>query len=265
MCISRIIRICMLSAAVLLGHCAHAQTRSEADPSRCSDAVIDQLGKHFGLDDFAYPAAGMEPRAENGGLLVAGTCKPWPADNARIIAAFAYDAGIEYEKRLLLAVVERSTHRVIASYTGVIPEDAAMEVSGNSLRIDTARYALAKNTRAFGLRLRTFRDRCTYEGGFDDELTLFVVDGRRIRPVLTETTSHWSFADGNRCGGEDVARTDASVVVAVEHTASKGFADLRLTASRNDNRKPLSVVVKYDGERYDTQGWKKAFNAWWYR
>lgn len=254
----------LLSAVICFGQYALAQTQSEEDASRCSDAVVKRLGKHFGLTDFAYPASGMYPSVENGGLLVAGICKPWPTNNSRTIAAFAYDAGIEYEKQLLLAVIERPNNRVIASYKGVIPEDAATEVSSYSLRLDTARYTLSKNTRAFGLRLSTFRDRCTYEGGFDDELTLFVVDGQTIRPVLTETMSHWSYGGGNRCGGEDVPRTDANTLISVEPTISNGFADLRFTAIRSDKKKPVSAVVKYSGERYDLKQWSTAFNAWWY-
>jgi hypothetical protein len=253
----------LLSAVVCFGQYALAQTPEE-DASRCREAVVKRLEKHFGLTDFAYPASGMYPSVENGGLLVAGICKSWPANNSRTIAALAYDAGIEYEKQLLLAVIERPNNRVIASYKGVIPEDAATEVLGNSLRLDTARYTLSKNTRAFGLRLSTFRDRCTYEGGFDDELTLFVVDGQTIRPVLTETMSHWRYGDGNRCGGEDVRRTDANILISVEPTISNGFADLRLTAIRSDKKKPVSAVVKYNGERYDLKQWSTVFSAWWY-
>jgi hypothetical protein len=206
----------------------------------------------------------MYPSVENGGLLVAGICKPWPINRSRVIAAFAYDAGTDYEKQLLLAVIERPSNRVIASYKGVIPEDAVTKVSSYSLRLDTARYTLSKNTRAFGLRLNTFRDRCTYEGGFDDELTLFVVDGQTIRPVLTEIMSHWSYDSGNRCGEEDVPRTDTNILISVEPTISNGFADLRLTALRSDKKKPVSAIVKYNGNRYDLKPWRTAFNAWWY-
>lgn len=237
-----------------------AQTQSEMDANRCSDATVRSVGKHFDLGNFIYPKWGA---SENGGLIVAGVCKPWPTNKARIIAAFAYDAGTEYEKQLLLAVVEGSNNRVVASYKGVIPEDAATEVSSSSLTLDTARYTLSDGTRAFGLRLNTFRDRCTYEGGFNDELTLFVLAGKTIRPVLTETMSHWTYDGGNRCGGEDVPRTDANVLISVEPTISNGFADLRLTAIRNDKRKSVSSIVKYNGERYDLKPWRTAFRAWW--
>lgn len=240
-----------------------AQAPTDENTGRCSSAVVKQVAKHFGLPHFAYPAPGLYPSAENGGLIVAGVCKVWPADRAKTLAVFAYDGGTKYEKQLLLAVIERPGNRVAASYQGVIPEDAAAEVSAYSLRLDTARYTLSEATHAFGVRLSTFRERCTYEGGFDDELTLFVVEGKAIRPVLKETMRHWSYGSGNRCGGEDVPRTDANIVVSVEPTASHGFADLRLTAHRSDQKTPLSSSVKYNGERYDLQAWKSSFDAWW--
>lgn len=253
----------VLSTVICLGPLALARTPTDESTGRCSNAVVKQVAKHFGLPHFNYPAPGMYPGVENGGLIVAGVCKVWPADNAKTLAAFAYDGGTEYEKQLLLAVIERPGNRVIASYKGVVPEDAATEVAADSLKLDTARYALSEATRAFGVRLSTFRDRCGYEGGFDDELTLFVVDGKTIHPVLTETMRHWSYGSGNRCGGEDVPHTDANILMSVEPTASHGFADLRLTAHRSDRKKPLSAIVKYNGERYDLKAWKSSFNAWW--
>lgn len=259
-----ILVLIFFTSMVNVGTCVAAQGKNGTGAdSHCSDAVVKRLGNHFGLTGFTYPASGMYPSVENGGLIVAGICKPWPTNESRTIAAFAYDAGTEYEKQLLLAVIEYPNNQVIASYKGVIPEDAVTEISSDSLRLDTARYTLSKNTRAFGLRLSSFRNRCAYEGGFDDELTLFVVEGQTIRPVLTEAMSHWSYGSGNRCGGEDVPRIDANTLISVEPTISNGFADLRLTAIRSDKKKSVSAIVKYSGEHYDLEPWSAAFNAWW--
>jgi len=178
-----------------------------------------------------------------------------------VLAAFAYDAGSQYEKQLLLAVIDHPG-RISASYKGVILEDAASEVSASSLSLDTARYQLSGTVRAFGVRLQTFRDRCTYEGGFDDELTLFVIADKTLRPVLTETMRHWTYGSGNRCGGEEAPRTETNIMISVAPTASHGFADLRLTAHRSDKKKSLSATVSYDGERYELKHWKRAFQAW---
>lgn len=251
----------LLCAALSLGIAAQAQPAPNDPTGRCSQTIVQQLARHFGLKHFAYPADGMYPSGENGGLIVAGVCKEWPADPSKVLAAFAYDAGSQYEKQLLLAVIDHPG-RIAASYKGVIPEDAASEVSASSLSLDTARYQLSGTVRAFGVRLQTFRDRCTYEGGFDDELTLFVIAGKTLRHVLTETMRHWTYGSGNRCGGEEAPRTETNIVISVAPTTSHGFADLRLTAHRSDKKKPLSATVSYDGERYELKHWKRAFQAW---
>lgn len=259
----KIISAWLLFIFVCFEQSALAQPQSEGEASHCGDGVVKQLKRHFRLAYFAYPAQGKYPSIDNGGLLVAGICKPWPTNKSRIIAAFAYDGGAEYEKQLLLALIEGPKNRVVASYKGVILEDAATEVSSHSLRLDTARYTLSKNTRAFGLRLNTLRERCTFEGGFGDELTLFVVNGKTIRPVLTEIMSHWRYGSGNRCGGQEVPRLDANILISLEPTLSNGFADLRLTAIRSDEKKPVSAIVSYNGVRYDLKPWSAVFGAWW--
>lgn len=257
----RTVQALLFSTALSLVQAAQAQNATNDQTGRCSQVIVQQLARHFGLKHFAYPADGMYPSAENGGLIVAGMCKEWPADPSKVLAAFAYDAGSQYEKQLLLAVIDHPG-RIAASYKGVIPEDSASEVSASSLSLDTARYQLSGTVRAFGVRLQTFRDRCTYEGGFDDELTLFVIAGKTLRPVLTETMRHWNYGSGNRCGGEEAPRTETNIVISVAPTASHGFADLRLTAHRSDKKKPLSTTVSYDGERYELKHWKRAVQAW---
>ena len=114
-------------------------------------------------------------------------------------------------------------------------------------------------------RISGTRNRCTYEGGSDDELTLFVVDKTAIRPVLDLIMSHWTYrGGGNRCDREEVPRTEATVSISVEPTASNGFADLKLTARRSDKKKPLNMRVHYNGNRYDLKAWNDAFSGWWY-
>lgn len=240
-----------------------AQSPTETDANRCTDEIVKHVGLHFRISHFAYPASGMYPSVENGGLIVAGVCKTWPGNRARVVSAFAYDAGIEYEKQLLVAVFDVQKKRVIAAYQSVIPEDAATEVSRYSLRLDMAPYRLSETTRAFGLRLNAFKERCTYEGGSGEDLTLFVMDGKAIRPVLSETMSHWRYARGDRCGGEDVERVESNAVISVEPSSTNGFADLRLTARPSDKRKPVHALVKYNGDHYDLQPWNKSFSAWW--
>ncbi|MDR1888315.1 MAG: hypothetical protein LBQ81_02870 [Zoogloeaceae bacterium] len=234
---------------------------AENDSSRCNERIVNAAGKHFGLDDFS----GQKH-------VVAAVCKPWPEEQKWMIAAFAYDAGIEYEKTLLLSIMEESGNRIIAAYRGLIQEDAADEVHGDSLRLDTGRYKLSESVRAFGIRARTFQDRCYYEAGGDDKLTLFIREGNALRPVFSENMHYWKF-DGPRChmdpgkaiDDDNVKRTDVRITISVEPTSSNGFADLRLSAKRDDNRKPIGVIVKYNGENYDLKAWKDTFDRWWWQ
>lgn len=230
----------------------------------CNPSLVELVGKHFNIANFAYPKDGMYPSVENGGIIISGVCKPWPNDQAKTIAAFAFDAGVEYEKQLIIALVDTAQGRLIASDKSSIDVDAATEVDSYSLALDTARYVLADNIRAFGLRMHTSKERCTYDGGDDDALTLFVVDSESLRPVFGFRMSHWKYGRGNRCGGvKEVVRKDANLFVSVEPTVSKGFADLLITAKANVGSKPLRVKIQYDGKQYKTDALQNAFSRWW--
>ncbi|MDR2638126.1 MAG: hypothetical protein LBB55_07290, partial [Zoogloeaceae bacterium] len=181
-----------------------------------------------------------------------------------VIAAFAYDAKVEYEKKLLLVVYDNTRKRVISSYSGILGEDAATEVGPYSIRIDTARYVLAKNVRAFGLRLDTRNGRNCGDGTWGDELILYVMEGRKLRPVFFATMRRGLLG---RVGSEGMDRCgfnvemDSEKTISIEKTSTHGFADIRLTASvtwgfdeptaiRPNPPKPLSRIIKYDGKRY---------------
>lgn len=58
---------------------------------------------------------------------------------------------------------------------------------------------------------------------------------------------------------------DATVAVTIEPTRTKGLADLRLAATADDGRPPLTMVVRYDGSHDDLRAWQAAFETWWGR
>jgi hypothetical protein len=227
---------------------------------QCAPEIVALAGKHAGVKGLSFPRKGLEPSAANGGLVAAGVCKAWPGDPSRIIAALAYDAGIEREKQLLVALIDAPRSTVIAAYSGVIEEDAGMTVGPYSLRLDTANYQLAPGVRAFGLDIDTGYHQGCVSGGSGPDRTLFVQEGKTIRPVLQNfSVSSWRYLRGGpSCvdaqKDELIETTEYSIDIAkpVHH----GFSSLRVTARRfdGDRRKPhdrpRSLEVHYDGQGY---------------
>lgn len=239
---------------------------AKADPimqTQCSEEVVRSVGKHFNLDYFSHPQNGFYPSIENGGLIFSSSCKAFPNNKQIIISAFAYDAGIESEKELLVALLDASNNRIIASYKETIQEDAATQINENSLSLDTAKYTLSENVRAFGVRINGFLDRCGYEGGYDDQLILFVMNGKKLQPIFSEIMSHWGYMSGNRCNGEDPQKIYTNTIISIEKTSSHGFSDLRISANSNSKLKSPSIVIKFNGYNYDIAPWQHTFDSWW--
>ena len=74
---------------------------------------------------------------------------------------------------------------------------------------------------------------------------------------------YWRYGPGNRCGGEEAPRLDATLSISIEPTSTNDYADLRLTARRSDRKQPLSVKVRYQGSHYDVTPWNNSFYRWW--
>lgn len=119
-----VLACCLASLTALAG------TPAGRANQQCAPAIVAMVGEHAGIKD--------------GGEAVASACKAWPGDPSRLIAAVALDAGTEGEKQLIVALVKQPAQAVLAAYIGAIPEDAAMTVGLNSLRLDTAPYQLAR-------------------------------------------------------------------------------------------------------------------------
>ncbi len=231
---------------------------------RCAPPVVARVGEHFGLKAFFYPWSPRYGGEDEGGRIVAGVCSRWPGSDSRVVAAFAYDEGVKYEKLLLVAIVDVRQDRIIAAYRGTTDDEInGQRLTDDSLKVDLAPYFLSPGNRAIGLRLNTNHDSCGHSGGLDDHLTLLVVDGKLLRPVLQTTMHYWRYAEGNRCEVEGVDRVDSQTFIAIEPTSVHGFADLKFTARRSDHAMPFTALIKFDGDHYDLTAWNAAFQEWW--
>jgi hypothetical protein len=234
---------------------------AEIDPyAPCEPTVVHSVGKYLKLPNFSYRNE-VNTAIAKPGLIIAGVCRRLKPNSTHIVAAFVYDDGIEYEKRLLITVVNPVTSRIVASFTRILLEDAVTVVTNTSLRLDATEYKFSRTKRAFGLLANTFVSRCGFDGGQEDEFTLYVVERNVIRPVLSQYMEVWS-RNGHACHGEPPKEIRTKVSLTVRRSASRGFADLTLKAKRSDGKRPLSVKVQYDGAQYDLNKWGAAFEKY---
>lgn len=158
-----------------------------------------------------------------------GVCRVWPADTSLTLMAVPLlgewqEDGSYRDGDLDLLVVDTTTlhPRATLRLPGAMSSDA-VRIEGVSL--DTARYRLSADVRAFGVRIS--RSGSSQPNPFSDtRLQLFVLDKDRLTPVTGQIVMNlFSGEWDTRCTGEfnDVERT-----LEVEPPPAQGFATLRV-------------------------------------
>lgn len=209
-----------------------------------ADTFLQDGGKRQGNEDIQPPFA--------------SACKAWPGKEPYTLGVFVYD-GLERDtKRLLVALFEQASGKVAASYWASVPSDP-IETYSAGTRIDTARYQVTPDLRAFGVDFSTEAPRYQY-GGYGPMRTLFVREGTVIRPILSGMAlSRWSYVgdkgpwdldeNGDPVPEPDITRFNYTISIAA--TRSKGYADLLIARKANFwEAKPQTQLLHYDGKQY---------------
>jgi hypothetical protein len=240
----------------------------------CSESIILAIGKSLRIEGFRMPLCGNHANDE--AIIASAACKAGPAFKPMTAAAVAYASNREDTKALVLALIDGTNGVIVASYKGEISADAGMRVESGSLWIDTAPYQLAAGVRAIGLDVTSGYIPNCGDGGSGAARTLYVQEGRRLRPVLENLTmSSWRFLQQgkSRCVGETDAPATSiietfALSIALANTSTNGYRDLQITATgtRNDSnkatRRPFHFKLKYDGRKYDPQEMETSFWKW---
>jgi hypothetical protein len=194
-------------------------------------------------------------------------CKAWPAFNDQSIAAkssFLSDSGDDEMGvfDLELALVSSTSGKSLATYAkpGAYNSDA---ISFDDLTIDTARYRLAADVRAFGLRSKFASHGSRANPYAKTDLALYVREGNKLRPVLEGLVIRKEFGEGtDECGTED---TQIRRTIDLGPTSHHGFADLIVSSngsvyksflsgkeciSKTIEMKKTRVTLTYDGQQY---------------
>jgi hypothetical protein len=201
-------------------------------------------------------------------------CKIWPAFPGRSIVvlpmpreitdrgAKVFDLEILMIQRPDNGNTERDTVIGRLMQPEALDEDATTSIQ--DIRIDTARYVLAPEARAFGLRVRYRGTSGPGSPLASETVRLYVQHGKQLRQVLQEVElDHDNGGWDATCTGHfDKLRS----MLSIGKGASSGFADLQLSRTLVQSRaqqeedqgcieKTLparfnTVTLRYDGERY---------------
>jgi len=241
----------LVAAFMSSAHADEAQT--------CDDKTVAAIAAWAGVEGNSRDA--LEER------IAAAACKAMPNAPGTTIAAIAFVTGRVYDDEIyrdqsrtileVIALIEAG--KVVTASSGDNIEDAITRFDSNNYRIDTARYILSKEVRAFGVVFHSAwpGPRCA-DGLSNNHLTLWIREGKKLRAVFGTELYHWV---GNSCDFDQEKwwSESAEMTIAVEKTASHGFADLAITAHVCGDtydkclEKPKRIVrsvVKYDGKSY---------------
>lgn len=242
----------------LLSSIASAETRDD----RCAPNVFETLRR-----DLPHSRLSL---MQDGGNVVSDACKTWPYKPYLLLVAIAHDEGVEYEKSLLIAVIDQKTNRVVNSFKRAIYEDATTEVGEHSLMLDTARYQLANNVRAFGVRFNSAaRGASCGEAYWNDELTLLVPEGKDLRPVASLNLYQQRWLKGCPAATSSALWEDATLTVGMDKASTNGFFDLVITAkvtvnSMGATTENLKDRIERHSLRYDGKSYQKEKSVpWW--
>lgn len=200
------------------------------------------------------------------GAPFAVTCKAWPANPDLLLVAVPLmqdtpDPENGHDGELDVLVLDRQTLQVRQrlQLPDLMSDDA---VRIDSLSFDTARYDVAQDRRAFGIRIE--REGASRANPFSEtSLRLFVVDGDALRMVLDGLVVNRSAGEWDTsCAGQFNER---AVSLAIGKGKNKGYLDLIANETHSASRAAVQQgdctektvedgktrhMLRFDGKRY---------------
>lgn len=249
----------------------HEQAVGAQVEQLCDARTLAAVGRFVRVDNFREPALGQAPDAT--AMVAAAACRAAPAIHGRLVAA-AYRSGRQDELLLVIALID-GAGQVGPSFRGTLDSDPGVKIVSGSLWLDTAAYDLAPGVRAFGLDITTGAPRGCAAAGSGARRSLFVSQGRLIRPVLQDLPmSEWALIQRGRSACTDSSAPELTITenftatLGLAPTSTRGYRDLVVTgaASRDDGhpdeRPALRSVLRWDGRVYSIDEQQRAWLAW---
>ena len=260
------------AAAGCLAATEHERSVGAQLEQLCDARTLTTVGRFVQATHFIEPSLGHEPDAS--AVIAASACRSAPAYHARLVAV-AWRAGHQDDLQLVIAAIDSTTGQVGASFKADLDPDPGVKIVSGSLWLDTAAYDLAPGVRAFGLDIASGSPRGCAGAGSGARRSLFVSQGRFIRPVLQDLPmSEWSLIQRGKSACTDSSAPDLTITedftatLGLAPTSTRGYRDLVVTgaAARDDGhldeRPPLRGVLKWDGRVYSLHEQQQSWTAW---
>jgi len=231
--------------ALFYCHNILAESSNEPTAQYCSE-LIPTVTSQLSIYDLA-----IDSSSNTKNQVLDFTCKYWPENNSKIILAFAYGNGVtDDEYKLIVAVVSKS--KIISSYSEAVEQNAVTYIESGSLKIDTAKYQLTNQTRAFGLRANAEHHSCGHERGASNDFRLFVIEGEQLKIILSGISlSQWQIDDTeNSCSPSEVIVDTTESYISVSPDSTNGFHDLIIKSKHSNSNKVDVTTLRYNGKVY---------------
>jgi hypothetical protein len=267
---------CIVASALAASGCLaasdHEQNVGAQVEQLCDPRTLAAIGRFVAVTNFKEPTLGQSPDAN--AMVAASACRAAPAFHARLVAV-AYRSGHQDDLMLVIAALDSSTGQVGATFKGNLDSDPNVHIVSGSLWLDTAAYDLAPGVRAFGLDVTTGLPRGCAAGGSGARRSLFVSQGRFIRPVLQDLPmSEWNLIQRGKSACTSSAAPDLTITenfsatLGLATTSTRGYRDLVVTGSASrddghaDERPAIRTVLKWDGRVYSTDDQQRLWREW---
>jgi len=250
----------------------HEQSVGAQVDQLCDARTLATVGRALQVANFKEPALGHD--ADANAVVAASACRGAPALHGKLVAA-AYRSGHQDDLLLVITVLDAATGQPGAMFKGNLDSDPAVRIVSGSLWIDTAAYDLAPGVRAFGLDITSGLPRGCAPGGSGARRSLFVSQGRFIRPILQDLPmSEWNLIQRGKSACTDASAPDLTITenfntsLGLATTSTRGYRDLVVTgtASRDDGhvdeRPVLRTELKWDGRVYSLEQQQRAWIQW---
>ena len=260
------------AAGAAWGVTDHEQAVGAQVEQLCDARTLAAIGRYVQTANFVEPKLGQAPDAN--AMVAAAACRAAPSFHGRLVAA-AYRSGHQDDLLLVIAVVDSATGQIGASFKGNLDADAAVRITSGSLWLDTAAYDLAPGVRAFGLDVTSGQPRGCAAVGSGARRSLFVSQGRFIRPVLQDLPmSEWALIQRGKSACTDSSAPELTITenftatLGLAPTSTRGYRDLVVTGSAArddghlDERPVLRSVLKWDGRVYSIDEQQRAWTTW---